>query len=134
MLERIIVVALLAGLVLVAGLAARRLSRRRAEAVVGQRLPETLRDRIPVGDSALLYFFGPHCASCAQQGRILDGLHARLGVRTVRINATEERDVADRLGVMTVPTMALVGDDGTVQRLLPGFQPARVLEALLRQA
>lgn len=134
MLERLVIAALLAGIVLVLGLAARRVAQRRSGARLGQHLPVGLRNRVPIGVPSLLYFFGPHCSSCRQQARILDDLEADVGIRTLRINATEERDAAEWFGIMTVPSSVIVGADGAVRRVLPGFQPTATLQEWLRQS
>jgi thioredoxin-like negative regulator of GroEL len=131
MLERLVIIALLAAVVLLLGLAVRRIAGRRSEARLGHHLPAVLRDRVPQGSPSLLYFFGPHCPSCRQQARILDGLETDAGIRTLRINAAEERDVAEWFGIATVPSSVVVGADGTVRRVLPGFQPAATLQEWL---
>lgn len=130
--ERLIVVVAIAAAVILLGLASRLLARRRAAAQVGQPLPPDLRDRVPAGAPSLLYFFGPHCASCRLQGQIVDGLEAQ-GVPALRINAAEEQDVADWFGILTVPTTVIVGADRSVREMLPGFQSSTSVEAALRQ-
>jgi thiol-disulfide isomerase/thioredoxin len=129
--ERLIVVAAIAAAVLIIGLASRRLAGRRAAALLGQSLPPGLRDRLPAGSPSLLYFFGPHCASCRLQAQVVDELESR-GVPALRINATVEGDVAGWFGILTVPSTVIVGADHSVRAMLPGFQPATALEAALR--
>lgn len=132
--ERILIIVLLAATVLLLGLAARWIAARREEARLGRSLPPGLRDRLIPGAPALLYFFGPHCPSCRQQARILDDLEASAGVHTLRINTSDEREAAEWFGIMTVPSSVVVGAGGTVQRVLPGFQPANTLQDWLRRA
>lgn len=131
--ERILIVALLALVVLLLGLAARWITARREETRLGRSLPAGLRERVSQGSPSLLYFFGPHCPSCRQQARILDDLEARAGIQAVRINTAEEPAAAEWFGIMTVPSSVVVGADGAVRRVLPGFQPAATLQEWLRQ-
>jgi thioredoxin 1 len=134
MLERTLIIALLAAAVLLLGLAARWIAARREETRLGQSLPAGLRERVSRGSPSLLYFFGPHCPSCRQQARILDDLEAQVGIRAVRINTAEERDAAEWFGIMTIPSSVVVGADGAVRRVLPGFQPAPTLQEWLHRA
>jgi thioredoxin 1 len=134
MLERILILALLAVCVLLLGLAARWIAGAREKARLGQDLPAGLRGRVPSGAPSLLYFFGPHCPSCRRQARVLDDLEAEWGFNALRINTAEERDAAEWFGIMTVPSSVVVGPDGSVRRVLPGFQPAATLQEWLRRA
>jgi thioredoxin 1 len=132
MLERLLIAVLAAAAVFLIGLAARRLARRRVSTRLGQVLPAGVRDRLPGSAPSLLYFFGPHCASCRLQGQVIDTLESRLDIRALRINADEEREVAAWFGILTVPSTVVVGEDGTVRQTLLGFQPGRVIEDTLR--
>jgi thiol-disulfide isomerase/thioredoxin len=129
--EQLVIVAVFAVAVLLLGLASRWIARRRALAQVGQPLPPSLRGQLPTGSRSLLYFFGPHCASCRLQAQVVDDLEAR-GVTALRINAAEEPDLAGWFGVLTVPSTVIVGEDQSVQQFLPGFQPITTLEASLQ--
>lgn len=133
MLERLIIVVLVAAAVFVLTLAVRHLARRRTASRLGQTLPARLRDRMPRGAPSVLYFFGPHCPSCRQQVRVLDGLETEIGIGTLRLDAVEESEAAAWLGIMTVPSSVIVGSDGAVQQVLPGFQPASALRPWLQQ-
>lgn len=129
--DRIVIVAALTAAVILIGLASRWIARRRASALLGQPLPPELQERLPSGSASLLYFFGPHCASCRLQAQVVDDLEER-GIHALRINATEEPDLAGWFGVLTVPSTVIVDRDQSVRQFLPGFQPAATLEASLQ--
>lgn len=67
------------------------------------------------GRRAILYFTTPDCAPCRTTQRpALKKLEAELGdaVQVIEINAAEERTVADHWGVLSVPTIFVLGEDG----------------------
>ena|SRR5947209_19491453 len=131
MIERAIVLAGVFVLVIVATLAVRALASRRATAVHGVRLPVELRQRLDGG--GVVYFFGTHCASCRQQGQILDRLSEDTGTSILRINAVEEPKIADSLNILTVPTTVVVDEQHRVRALNPGFRSRQVLESQLSE-
>jgi hypothetical protein len=124
MTERLLIVLALAALVIAVALVARARTRRRTAALIGAPVPDDLRARLG-GRPGIVYFYGPHCRSCAQQGRELDGLEPDYPV--VRLDATRETAVADSLAIATVPTTALVDGAGRVRALNLGYRAGQVL-------
>src|SRR5438093_3896047 len=112
MIERALVVAavLLATLAIAVG--ARAVARWRVDRVLGQPVPTRLRRRLSRTRPNLVYFFGPHCGTCAQQKAVLDELTAQGAAHIIALDATQERALADRLGAMTIPTTALLDRSG----------------------
>ena len=131
MLERLIIATALLSLVLVVTAVVRAVIRRRLAAAQGQLLPEPLRARLPSHAPGIVYFFGPRCAACRQQARVLDQLSAATGARVVAIDAVGEQALADALAVTAVPATVIVDAGHVVRAINLGFRPLDVLEAQL---
>ncbi|MGI8912429.1 MAG: thioredoxin family protein [Chloroflexota bacterium] len=134
MLERAAFVLLLVLATVVAALVVRRRAQTRAAAAEGQALPATLRAQLPADASAVLYFYGPQCGACRQQAAILDQLVQRESVTVVRLDAVVQTEVADSLGIATVPATAIIAPGGTVKTINLGPRSLHVLAAQLREA
>lgn len=128
MTERLLLLLALVLLVLAIALIVRARARRAAAALVGTELPGDLRARLGSAPG-IVYFYGPHCRTCAQQGRELDGLVGAPPV--VRLDATREQALAHSLRIATVPTTAVVDRAGRVRQLNYGFRAGRELSAQL---
>lgn len=130
MTERLLIVLALAALVLAVALVARARARRRDAELVGTTLPPELRARLGTGP-AIVYFYGPRCASCARQAQELDALEPTTPV--ARLDATRETALADALGVATVPTTAVVDGSGRVREINHGYRAGAALREQLRE-
>lgn len=77
-------------------------------------------------------FSSPGCGQCAEAGAVLRGVaeKAAPGLEWREINVLDELDRAVRLGVLTLPAIAIDGE--LVFTSLPG--PAQLREALLERA
>ena len=80
----------------------------------------------------MVYFYGPHCATCARQAAVLDELARDHEV--VRVDAAREAALADALNVATVPATAVVDAAGRVRALNLGYQPRDALAEQLARA
>lgn len=127
MAERLLVVLLVAALTVGVALIVRALVRRRAEAVIGQTAPASLRGRIARRGPTLVYFYGPNCGTCEEQARALGELASEGLATVVSIDATEERDLADALGAVTIPTTAVLDRFGRIRDVNLGYHPKSVL-------
>ena len=144
MLERLLIAAVVLAIVLVAIAAGRRWyawrnarieDRLRAEARAGAPT-----DASEVAASApegprIVYFTTKTCVVCkAQQEPAIAAVRERLGesLQVERHDAVEERALADRYGVLTVPTTAVYDDAGELVTVNRGFAPAAVLLSQLR--
>ena len=126
MIERIVIVTALLILTVGGAQAVRLLARRRTDAVIGGLAPSRLSSRLSKVSPTVVYFYGPRCEACIQQARALDEL-AREGTKILAFDATEERDLADALGVLTIPTTALVDVAGRIQKINLGYHPKQAL-------
>jgi thiol-disulfide isomerase/thioredoxin len=88
---------------------------------------------VPPGKPSLVYFTSPTCAPCRTYQRpVIERLQAQLGERlqVVEIDASSETEIADRWGVMSVPTTFLFDTQGQPRFVNHGVTP---LEKLFRQ-
>lgn len=130
MLARLLALAALVGLALVATWLGGLLIERRRQAALGDRLPAELRALVPAGRPGVLYFSGPRCAECrARQRPALERLRAAADLALVEIDVEVQPDLARRLGILTVPSTAVVSGDGRLLALNSGFAPAERLAA-----
>lgn len=107
------------------------LVRRRVAAVIGHQVSPELRSRLARNGPTLVYFYGPNCGTCAEQARALDALVKEGAARVVRLDATRERELADSLGVWTIPATAVLDPAGRVRNLNLGYQPKAALAVQL---
>ena len=77
----------------------------------------------------------PRCGPCKQVAPVLDELAQEFQGRATiaKINVDEYGEIAGRLGVMSIPTLALYKDGALVGRTL-GVRPKAELRAFLEQA
>ncbi len=130
MLQRILIVALLAGVAVIAWrMAARRGLRRqvRTGAVI---------DGLVFGRPAILYFTAPGCAPCETiQKPALDQLRERYdgGLQILEVDASARPNLADAWGVLAVPTVFLIDASGRPRRVHHGPVRAEVLARQLEE-
>ena len=86
----------------------------------------------PSSDPYILYFTGESCTVCRTHQ---EPALARLdGVRIDRVDAVEDRDLADRFHVYTLPTTVVMGADGQALHVNYGYAPATKLQRQLVDA
>lgn len=86
------------------------------------------------GVPAILYFTSTTCAPCRTiQGPAIEELRAEFGERLqiVKIDASEKLELADRWGVLTVPTTFLLDAKGHPRRINNGVMSASRLRRQL---
>ena len=131
MLERFLILLALVVFAVVVVQVVRALARRRAQASVGQMAPDRLRSRLPAKGPAFVYFYGPNCATCADQALVLDALARAERIPVLSVDTASEQELADALGALTIPTTALVDAAGRVRQVNLGYHPRHVLERQL---
>lgn len=82
-----------------------------------ERLGDTdlIRAKLQVGVSAVVYFTTPQCVACrTQQQPALQALAQASAkpIQIIKIDATEQPDLATRWGVMSVPTTFIINEAG----------------------
>jgi thiol-disulfide isomerase/thioredoxin len=130
---------LIASLLIAAGFAAWRLFTRWQLTQAGKlgAARDPLLSGVPDGVPAILYFTTPTCAPCRlQQTPALERLKRELGdaVYVVRVDASEQPDAASRWGVISVPTLFVLGRDGAARHVHNGVVSDGVLRRELAGA
>lgn len=86
----------------------------------------------PAGEPYIIYFTGDSCTVCRTHQ---EPALARLGpVRVDKVDAVEERTLADRFHVYTLPTTVVMGSDGRALHVNYGYAPAPKLQRQLAEA
>jgi thioredoxin 1 len=88
---------------------------------------EVLQSETPV----IVDFWAEWCGPCRAVTPVLDQIAAeREDVRIVKVNVDEEPELAQRYGIMSIPTIVLF-KNGTPQTAAVGAQPKQMLERSL---
>jgi thiol-disulfide isomerase/thioredoxin len=134
--DRLVILAAFAALVLVAVAVGRFIAQRRLRQLQSSSslaLWNAL-GTDPDGRPTIVAFSTPGCAVCrTTQAPALQALEQRLGdasVRVVPVDAAERPEVADAFGVLTVPTTVVLAPSGRVAHANHGFAP---VERLIQQ-
>jgi hypothetical protein len=92
-----------------------------------------LRERsAPAADPYIIYFTGDNCAVCRTHQ---EPALARLsGVRVDKVDAIEQRELADRFHVYTLPTTVVMSSEGRALHVNYGYATAPKLERQLSEA
>jgi thioredoxin-like negative regulator of GroEL len=86
----------------------------------------------PSAEPYILYFTGASCTVCKTHQ---EPALAKLGdVRIDKVDAVEERSLADRFHVYTLPTTVVMAPDGHALHVNYGYAPAPRLERQLAEA
>ena len=133
MLERALVVLVFLAATVAIALIVRGRTRARIAALEGRVLPMAVRSRFTAETAGILYFYGPHCGSCRQQALILDQLAQREPITLVKVDAAAQADLADALGIATVPATVVVAPGGAVQSINLGLRSLPALTVQLQQ-
>lgn len=78
-------------------------------------------------------FWAPWCGYCQRLAPILDELAGDAGdkYKVVKVNVDQNRSLAQKFGVMSLPTMILFKNGDQAEKLM-GFMPKANIEAKLK--
>lgn len=84
------------------------------------------------GKVALLDFWAPWCGPCQMQGPVFEEAAEKLSGKAVfcKVNVDEQPGLAQRFGVMSIPTLILFRDGKEVEKKV-GFHPIGEIEEML---
>ena len=121
MLERLLILALVATAIISAWAFLRERQRRRLHSLVATRPFAGL---VPFGRAAVVALTLPTCVECrTRQTPAIERLRTRLGasIHIVTLSAETHADLVTQLGVLTVPSTVVLDPAGTVCFLNQGF-------------
>jgi len=88
------------------------------------------------GKPVLVDFFAEWCGPCKTQGPIIDELAEEEDIKEKivvgKLNIDEAADIAEKYGVMSIPTM-IVFKDGEVKETMTGIREKDVLKEILKK-
>lgn len=72
----------------------------------------------------LVDFWAPWCGYCIKLAPVLDEVAAELGskIKLVKVNTDENRGLAQKYSIMSLPTMMLIKDGEQVEKMM-GYMP-----------
>ncbi|MFO7987654.1 MAG: thioredoxin domain-containing protein [Desulfatiglandaceae bacterium] len=89
-------------------------------------------EKVIEGGVTLMDFNAPWCAPCRSQEPILEELAEKFQgkVSVAAMNLDENRDMAGRLGILSIPTLIIFKNSKEIQRFV-GLQPESTLAEAL---
>ena len=96
---------------------------------------ETFQQAISSGKPVLVDFWATWCGPCRMMAPIIDELAADYEGRAIvgKVDVDEEGDLAQRYGIMSIPTMILFKDGERVQQIV-GARPKAQIADMIDQA
>jgi len=81
--------------------------------------------------TVLLDFWASWCGPCRMVGPILEEIaQERPDIKVVKVNVDDEPELANRFGIMSIPTMVVL-EDGKIVNRSTGAKPKHAILALL---
>lgn len=130
--ERLIILLIVVAGVLLVGAGARFWARRRQRIVAATIvLPAE-----SAGLTRIVTFYGPSCAACDRQKRVLGEMETELaGQVTIELrDATADYDYGRQFGLVIVPTTVVIQPNGRIAGINSGFVSRMILESQLQIA
>lgn len=89
-------------------------------------------DQVISSGAVLVDFYADWCGPCKMLAPVLEGLSKEYEgkVEIVKVNVDNDGEIAQRFGIMSIPTLILFKDGQLVKQVV-GFQPKPALVKLL---
>ena len=89
-------------------------------------------DQVISSGAVLVDFYADWCGPCKMLGPVLEGLSKEYEgkVEIVKVNVDNDGEIAQRFGIMSIPTLILFKDGQQIKQVV-GFQPKPALVKLL---
>ncbi len=126
---------ILIGLVSTAIMAYQIIRRWQVQRIARLASSDPLLGKVRPGIPAIVYFTSPFCAPCKTQQRpAIQQVIAEMGdtVQVIEVDALEQPDIADRWGVLSVPTTFILDRRGRAQTINNGVARADKLRQQLQ--
>ena len=82
--------------------------------------------------SVFVDFYADWCGPCKMVAPVVEALsEVHTGVKFVKVNVDDNPDIAQRYGIMSIPTMIAV-KNGEVASQTVGFAPQEILEGIVK--
>ncbi len=79
----------------------------------------------------LVDFWASWCGPCRMLGPVIDEIAAENpGIKVCKVNIDEEQDLAQRFGIMSIPTLIVVKDGNIVNQVVGGRPKSEILAML----
>lgn len=82
-------------------------------------------------DLTIVDFWAPWCGPCKVLHPILDSLQKNNpGLKIIKVNVDESKDLAAQLGVRNIPTVVIFKDEKEVERITGAQQEIKLQESI----
>jgi thioredoxin 1 len=82
--------------------------------------------------TVLLDFYADWCSACKTIAPVVDAIaREREEVAVLKVNVDENRELAERFGIRSIPTLVVLKEGKETERMVGARPKSKILEALL---
>lgn len=87
------------------------------------------------GGTVLIDFYSPDCAPCRTMNPVIESVADKAGdeIKVCKINVREEKDLAEKFGIMSIPTLVVMKNGEIVNRSIGVTGKKAVVDMLNQQ-
>ena len=84
------------------------------------------------GGTVLIDFYSPDCAPCRTMNPVIESVADKAGneIKVCKINVREEKDLAEKFGIMSIPTLVVMKNGEIVNKMIGVLPKNEILSAL----